>query len=385
MIIFEDKKDCCGCTACENVCPKCCIEMISDNEGFQYPKINSDSCIECGLCKKVCTFQSEYDTSDNLNNVRVYGVKHKSSVVRENSRSGGAFTSFSDFILDYGGVVYGAAFNKEFQVQHIRVENKFERDQIRGSKYVQSQMNDVFKLIKKDLIEDRLVLFSGTPCHTAALRQYLKVIKCKNINNLYLCDIVCHGVPSPALWEDYIKFIEKKYKGSIQYINFRDKKYGWDSHYESFKINNREYKSDYFTSIFYDHSCLRPACYNCKYTNTTRPSDITLADFWGIDRVDSRFNDNKGVSLVLINSKKGEQLFNTVKEELNYIRSELSDCMQPNLQYPTKQPNSRDYFWTTYENGGIESLIRICTFKRKVDRANNKIKGSIVRALKKLK
>lgn len=236
MINIKDPKDCCGCTACASVCAHNAITMEPDALGFLYPKVNHDQCVECGLCEKVCQFNDNYDRSLNLSEPVAYAARHKDIGEVMKSRSGAAFVAISDYILEQGGVVYGAGFKDHFRVAHKRATTKEERDEFRGSKYVQSDLTGVFKSVKEDLKNGRTVLFSGTPCQTAGLNAFVgKRLR----ENLYLVDIVCHGVPSPNLWRDYLAYLETKQGDEIVQVNFRDKeKFGWKAHNESFMFKN---------------------------------------------------------------------------------------------------------------------------------------------------
>ena len=223
MLLYERKEECCGCTACMSICPKQAITMISDEEGFLYPSINQELCIECDLCKQVCPFSDNYRTSGNYDQPLVYAAKHKDDKVRMNSSSGGMFTAISDYILDNDGVIYGAAFDENLVVRHQKAETAEDRNKFRGSKYVQSNLNGIFGDIKNELKKGRTVLFTGTPCQNAGLRAFLN----KSYDNLYLCDIVCHGTPSPLMFENYIKYCERKNKSSIKEYYCRFKGKGW--------------------------------------------------------------------------------------------------------------------------------------------------------------
>ena len=334
MIKLMNRSACCGCSACASICPKGAIVMQSDGLGFKYPKIDSDKCVECGLCEKVCSFNDMYDTSCNLEEPYAYAMRHKDIHAVETSRSGAVFVAVSDKIIDQGGVVYGAGFTENFRVIHKRAETKIERDEFKGSKYVQSDMTGVFPQIKKDLQDGKIVLFSGTPCQTSGLNSY---VGSKLRENLYLVDIVCHGVPGPYVWKEYLNFIQEKYKNTILSVNFRDKsEYGWSSHKESFQFESNKIYRNTFTYLFYEHLMFRPSCANCHFANLVRPSDVTLADFWGWQRTGTSMNDDdKGISLVLCNSKKGKKLLESISDAVISIPVELSKCLQPNLQQPS--------------------------------------------------
>ena len=234
MIEINNPADCCGCSACQSICAHDAITMQPDVMGFLYPVVNKDQCVDCGLCEKVCSFHENYDISFNLPQPDAYAARHKKMEEVETSRSGAAFIAISDYILKQGGVVYGAGDIDHFRVVHKRATTKEGRDEFKGSKYVQSDMNTVFRQVKKDLKDGMLVLFSGTPCQTSGLASYIgKRLR----ENLYLVDIVCHGVPSPSLWKDYIAYLERKQGSEICWVNFRDKQqFGWTAHHETFKF-----------------------------------------------------------------------------------------------------------------------------------------------------
>lgn len=350
--LFNKKEDCCGCSACANICPKGAITMEADGLGFLYPKIDEAKCIKCGLCKKVCSFNSNYDRSLNLNEPEVYAVRHKDLKEIVTSRSGAVFIALSDWVLNKNGIIYGAGYTGHFRVVHKRAVTKIERDEFKGSKYVQSDLNTVFKQVKTDLENNQYVMFSGTPCQTAGLRAFLKLTGV-NIDKLFLIDIVCHGVPSPYFWRDYIDYIERKNKQKVIEVNFRDKtKFGWTAHKESFKLEDT-YTYTY-TYTFYQHIMFRRSCGVCHFTNLKRPSDITIGDFWGWQKVNPEFNaDDKGVSLVLLNTEKGKNLFELIKSEINFIKTDTKYCMQPNLQHPSVIHPKRDEFEKDYIKYGF--------------------------------
>lgn len=355
MIEIKNPADCCGCTACASICAHDAITMKPDALGFLYPEVDKDKCVNCGLCEKVCAFNDHYDKSLNLEKPLAYGARHKDMNEVETSRSGAAFIAISDYILEQGGVVYGAGYTDHFRVVHKRATTKEERDEFKGSKYVQSDMTGVFRQVKKDLRDGLTVLFSGTPCQTSGLNSYVgKRLR----ENLFLVDIVCHGVPSPYMWRDYIAYLEKKQGSPIVWVNFRDKqKYGWAAHHETFKFKNGGGKMS-FTYLFYKHIMFRKSCGNCHFTNIKRPSDITIADFWGWENTDSAFNaDNKGVSLVLLNTEKGRKLFDAVQDRMNTIPAELDKCLQPNMQHPSEMHPQSEKFFSDYTRKGFKYVM----------------------------
>ena len=354
MIRINDPADCCGCTACASICNHDAITMEPDALGFLYPKVNESKCVECGLCEKVCAFNDNYDKSLNLPKPDAYAARHKDMDEVMKSRSGAAFVAISDYILEQGGVVYGAGYKDHFRVAHKRATTKEERDEFRGSKYVQSDLTGVFRMVKQDLKNGHTVLFSGTPCQTSGLNSYVGK---KLRENLVLIDIVCHGVPGPFLWRDYLRYIEKKQGDIISVVNFRDKEeFGWKAHRETFKFVNGD--KMIFTDLFYKHIIFRHSCGKCHFCNTTRPSDITLADFWGWEKTDPNINkDDKGVSLVLVNTPKGREIFGAAKDKLDTIPAELANCLQPNLQHPTILHDYTEKFRLDYINKGFDFVI----------------------------
>lgn len=332
--------------------------MQPDALGFLYPVVNESKCVDCGLCDKVCAFNEHYDTSLNFQLPAVYAVRHKDLKEIETSRSGAAFIAVSDYVLDNGGVVYGAGYTDNFRVVHKRAVTKCQRDEFKGSKYVQSDLREIFRQVKKDLQDNKTVLFSGTPCQTAGLDSYIgKRLR----DNLILVDIVCHGVPGAYIWNDYMSFIEKKEKSKIISASFRDKSHGgWSSHFESFGLESGEviYSSEY-ASLFLSDIMLRHSCYSCPYANLRRPSDITLGDFWGWQKTDAYINaDNKGVSLVLLNTQKGKDVFGKVKADIDYVLSDTERCLQPNLRRPSAKNKSRDRFEYEYSNHGFDFVFK---------------------------
>lgn len=379
MIHITDPADCCGCTACASICAHDAITMQPDCMGFLYPTVNTTLCTDCGLCETVCAFNEHYDTSLNLPQPEAYAARHKSMKEVETSRSGAAFIAISDWILQQGGSVYGAGYTEHFRVVHKRATTREERDEFKGSKYVQSDMGKVFRQVKQDLKNGMIVLFSGTPCQTSGLNAYIGK---KLREKLYLVDIVCHGVPAPYLWRDYLSYLEKKQKAKICWVNFRDKQeFGWKAHKETFKFIKffGGGKKMSFTFLFYQHIMFRPSCGKCHFTNTKRPSDITIADFWGWEKTDPDINaDNKGVSLVLCNTEKGRQLFKEVKYDMYVIPAKLENCMQPNLQYPTTIHPKRDKFEQDYIQKGFTYVMKKygnAGWKFKVRKLVSKIKN----------
>lgn len=388
MELIRDKSECCGCTACEKACPTNAITMVEDNKGFLYPEIDFSTCIECGLCKKICTFSyANYDYKiDNTSNV--YAVKNKDELIRRTSSSGGVFVAISDYILENNGVVYGAKFDEKLNVIHSRANTKDERDKFKGSKYVQSNLNDIFCKVKEDLKLGIKVLFTGTPCQIAGLKSYLG--KNLNLDNLYLCDIVCHGVPGAKIFNEYKKFMSNIYKSDIESINFRSKTIPGEVQDIKIKFKNgKEFNdiavNDVFYRLFLDDIILRPSCYNCRFASIDRESDITLADYWGIEKSIPTFEDKKGVSLVLVNSEKGKKIFSEISHRLIIKESCFEDCMQPCLKESCKKSNKVDLFWNDYDNKGFGHVAKkygYYGFVGKIRRKIKKINRGVMRRIR---
>lgn len=339
------KADCSGCTACEEICPVHAIRMETDEEGFYYPVRVEDKCRHCGLCDRVCGFEAEKKVSDQ----KAYGVKYIDERLRKASRSGGAFVAFSNQILMRKGSVYGAVMDKDFSVRHVRAVSESERAPMQKAKYVQSDIRGIYPQVADDIRKGQTVLFTGTPCQVSGLKHYISEKKISD-KKLYTCDLICHGVPSPLIWKDYLRYIESHYHQKIKSAEFRDKSFGWNTHCETFVLEKRKKKvvTRVYSDLFYKHIMFRPSCANCHFANLNRVGDITLGDFWGIERHNAMFNDNKGVSLILINSSKGEELFESAKQELNYFSCKPEECLQPTLQRPSRESPERTMFWKDY-------------------------------------
>lgn len=346
MIKLIDKTKCCGCSACVNACPKQCITMEQDEEGFLYPKVNESDCVNCGLCDSVCPFEKTEPA--RLLKPISYAVKIKDSETREKSSSGGVFSVLANAILSQNGVVYGAAMSGDNKsVRHIRVDSNDGLEVLRTSKYLQSETTDVYKQVLKDLNVGKKVLFSGVPCQINGLRLFLR----KEYENLICIEVICHGVPSPALWKKYVEYLENKYKSDVQRVNFRSKKHGWKNFGLEVKGDiTTQYKSiedDPYMKMFLRDYCLRPSCYDCNAKKLESMADLTIADFWGISNVIPKFNDDRGVSLVLLQSQKGINIFNDVKNQTEYCEVDFDKAIKCNPAYAVsaKRPTQRDTFF----------------------------------------
>ncbi|MCD8132050.1 MAG: Coenzyme F420 hydrogenase/dehydrogenase, beta subunit C-terminal domain [Lachnospiraceae bacterium] len=286
----------------------------------------------------------------------VYAVRHQDESIRAASRSGGIFTALSDLVLESGGIVYGCVLTEDFRAVHIRADSADLRNQMRGSKYIQSEQGDTYKNVKLDLDAGNSVLFSGTSCQIAGLRGFLG----REYENLICVDIVCHGVPSKKVWMKYLEWQEKKTGKKIVAVDFRDKgTFGWGAHTETLTMDDgSKVSSQVFRTLFYGHTVLRPCCYECPYKDVMHPGDITIADYWGIEKAAPEFDDNKGVSLVLINTDKGIRDFAECKEKLVWKKTRIEDSMQPPLKAPFPRPANRDAFWSDFNDDDFDVVAK---------------------------
>ena len=286
---------------------------------------------------------------------QAYLVRHKNVEVVERSRSGGVFTALSDVVLSSGGVVYGCMMENPETAIHHRTSSREGRDRFRGSKYIQSEMRNCFKQIKTDLKNGFPILFSGTGCQVAGLYNFLEGI---DTSKLYTVDIICHGTPSPRLWHEYLEWMKHKYGNDISEVNFRDKRYGWKAHLETVRIGDILHTTSNYRVLFLKNAFLRPSCYECPFSSLKRRSDITIGDAWGIEETHSLLNDNKGCSIVLINSDKGQELFNLCRPDVTVEHVNLEDYLQPNLYKPSVRPKDRQKYWEYLNTKGFDELVK---------------------------
>lgn len=321
MIEIKDKKDCCGCWACHNACPKHCIEMEEDNEGFLYPQVNKEECIDCHLCEKVCPILN-VELKNEPHEQEGYLLQHKDDDIRKESTSGGAFTAFATWVLSQGGIVFGGGFNEgTFTVVHQSVEKVEDLGRFRSSKYVQSSIGETYNEAKKALTAGRWVLFSGTPCQIEGLRCFLRK---KDYEKLVLVDVVCRGVPSPLILRRYIEMAQKRIGGEFTKILFRDKYYGY--HYSSFSIYNKDKSKDYHKGVdsnpylraFFNNLSDRPSCFSCAFRKRYRHSDLTIWDCFPIEKFTKKL-DGKGTTRVLVQSEKGRRIMQAIKDDVRLV------------------------------------------------------------------
>ena len=356
MMLCDDI-DCTGCMSCVNICSHKALSIIADSEGFERPVVNKDLCTDCGACTNACPILNPVELGDY--NQKFYASWTKDEKLRLESSSGGLFTELAKKILSQGGIVFGASFDDRFNVYHTYVETEEELSILRGSKYVQSSILHSFKDVKRFLKDGRYVLFSGTPCQIAGLRKYL----IRSYDNLYTIDIICHGVPSPRVFNDYKEYVRNKIGSPLKSMKFRDKKYSWI--FYNISINNDEYigtyYSDPFIRGFLRDYFLRPSCHNCRFTTLSRQGDITIADYWGyrgVNKNDKNFKE-LGVSLAIINSEKGDRLFNLSKSELVFYNKNQNDALKTNasLTRSFPAPHLRMEFWKDYSALPFETIV----------------------------
>lgn len=373
MDIANVQEKCCGCSACVSVCPSKAISLEEDKEGFLYPKVDRDKCVKCHLCEKTCFYLSGIESMKSDSDVQyTYAVKAKNDEVRMKSQSGGMFSLLSTQIIKKDGVVYGCILDSDFRAVHSRAETYIERDLMCGSKYVQSHLLDVYKQVKDDLLKNRCVLFSGTPCQVEGLIKFVSKLKKVYRDNLVLVDIVCHGVPSPKIWREYVRAISNEYGSSPRRIVFRDKKYGWHSFVEKIEFDNKNYMSDKYGRIFFNHGAIRKSCFSCKFTNVNRVSDVTIGDCWGIEEKHPELDDDKGISIAIINTRKGKMLFDEIRGEADVVEIDINHYLQPQLKEPIYlNKKNREEFWNTYNRDGIMMILKKYgegTIREKIER-----------------
>lgn len=355
MISLKSKYDCCGCEACTQRCAHSAIKMVRDNEGFLYPQIDTQICTKCGLCEKVCPIINQ---TDSKTPIATYAAKNKNEAIRLNSSSGGIFTLLATKTINNGGVVFGAKFDEQWNVVHDYIETIEGLAKFRGTKYVQSQIGKCYKIAENFLKKGREVLFSGTPCQIAGLKNFL----IKDYHNLICVDIICHGVPSPMLWQKYKAQFELSNTSSF---SFRDKSNSWKRYEVVVSKDQKEViretvGQNVYMKLFLSDLCLRPSCANCPGKEGKSNSDITIADFWGIQNIHPEFDDDKGCNLVIVNNEKGLQLFKSL-DECDKIDTNFNQAISYNPSYfkSVSGPKYRQYFFDNFDRCGFAIYDKI--------------------------
>lgn len=377
-----DYADCCGCSACMAVCPSNCIAMKETEEGFLYPEIADKSkCLNCSLCAQVCPMENEREAKNVINALAGY-TKNKETVMK--SSSGGIFPELAEVFLKNSGIVYGAYLQDDHKLIHIGIERSEDLGKILGSKYIQSDMQDVYAACKQELENGKKVLFSGTPCQVDGLRKFLRC----EYENLYTADVICHGVPSQKMFDQYVTFLEKKHRAKLIDINFRDKtRNGWSitlRYTMEFKDGRQKNYyllsplSEYFSG-FLGGYFMRESCYACPFASLERPSDITMGDFWGYQKTRPDLKHDEGLSLLLVNSDKGERLIQMLEDKgvfLDTVSEEsVRDSENKNLYKPTRRPEQRNTIYSELNQEGFAFIAK--KYLRRSFSAKNRIKNKL--------
>ena len=359
MKICDDKK-CYGCGVCAESCPFHAISMQRDEDGFLRPSVSEKDCRTCGLCRKICPANQNTDDALRLSR-QIYCFKHSSDEVRKASSSGGAFTAFAEYVLSKHGKVYGSALKEDLTAtEHISACDMVQLSPMHGSKYVQSDMTMCYGGIEEDLQQGRYVLFTGTACQVFALKRELRQ---KNIptDNLITCDIICHGVASPRIFEEFIGYLQKKTGGKLRAYHFRDKAISWRGGSSAAYLENGKCLANTplvasYMNVYYSGCITRECCYSCPFASERRVSDATIGDFWGIEKALPAAEDSLGVSVVLANSQKALDILSEIPAALA-LELPLSVLKQPNLHHPTARPANREEFWRSYRKKGISYVL----------------------------
>lgn len=369
-------KGCCGCSACASICPTHCIKLVEDQKGFLYPKVEAEKCINCGKCDNICPVLSR--KLGLVSKKEAYAALTKDEHVRELSSSGGIFYELSQQTLKDGGVVFGATCIDGLKVVHQKIEKGEEIIKLCGSKYSQSDTSSIFEQVKRELSTGRKVLFSGTPCQVAGLSSFLN----KPYENLILVDLICHGVPSPLIWKKYVDYIGKKTGSTAKEVYFREKSTGWRTFSLKIEFQNGEQylnkaRDDAYFKAFLNNLNLRPSCYDCKFKGEKRYSDITIGDFWGIERVAQKLDDNKGTSLVIINTEKGKDIFDTINSQIYSLKVDFNSSISGNSAYSKsvyKNKRREKFFEEILQNDNFDLVVKKYTKPNIIRKVKNFIK-----------
>ncbi|SFR56860.1 Coenzyme F420 hydrogenase/dehydrogenase, beta subunit C-terminal domain [Anaeromicropila populeti] len=355
------KKDCCGCYACKEICPHNAITMVPDQEGFSYPIVNPELCTSCKACEKVCVIREPKKVEWKPEFPKVYAAYRSDEKIRMKSTSGAIFPGLArHIILTKKGYVCGVRYDEDMNVVMDIADNMADVKKFYGSKYVKSDLNGVYPRIRKLLQEGQYVLFSGLPCECSALRSYLR----KDYGTLYICEILCHAAPSPKLFKKYVEYLTEEFGSKVTNIKFRDKRKGWLIHQNTMviefadrspkRVNAR--KNNYFRAFLNDYIA-RPSCSDCKFTYLERAGDITIGDYWGIQDIDPELFDNKGVSCVFINNKRGLEIWNRIKQHYEYKESTLDLAYMKNHKKPSPYRSEREEIFGRFDNEPIDILL----------------------------
>lgn len=373
MINIENKIDCCGCSACAGVCPKQCITMQPDSEGFYYPSLNLEQCIDCGACNRVCPVL--HPNAEDKIDQEGYIVQHINSDVLRESTAGGAFTAIAQYVIAKGGVVFGAALDNGLMAKHICVEKEEDLIRYRNSKYMQSLVDEkVFRQVRDYLKNGRMVCFSGTPCQIEGLKNFLY----QEYENLITVDVVCRAVPSPFIFRKYLDVQKKRLGEKIQNVRFRDKYYGYK--YSTMNIVTEQKKGQYHEGVesdlwlrtFFSNICNRPSCYECRFKKQYRVSDFTIGDCFSVGRFSKELDNDLGATKILIHSEKGKELFQKISDSVHYVNVEPDKLFEgcAELTHSVAKNEKREIFMADAVCMGSEELFQKyfpITFKSKAE------------------
>lgn len=358
MIKIINAKDCCGCTACASVCARNAIKMKPDNQGFVYPQVDMSKCVDCGLCEKTCpNINFEKRNKDYKN---IYAFRTKDDDVLMRSSSGGAFFSVASIVIEkMKGVVFGVAYDENTVVRHTFAEDIEGLKQFHGSKYVQSDITGIFQKVKSFLMAGRFVLFTGTPCQVMALRLFLR----KTYDNLLTIDIICHSVPSPLIFKEYVEYVSKNHKSRLLAINMRSKLRGWSHAFyyyyyyfaDGHAIGDDKLKAEHWGKLFFSGLITRPSCNDCKFTSYRRSGDITIADYWDDEGKRKEAYSTKGTSLFIVSTEQGEKFKQMIEKTSYFWKLSEEEAFQPCLKSPVKANPNRELFWEYYNKKGFEA------------------------------
>ena len=361
MKILENTDLCTGCSACANVCPKKCITMKPDEEGFLRPYIDETQCVECQLCRKTCPINDETQSAPMIQEAFACHAKNE-ELIRQSS-SGGVFSLLCQQILDKGGVVFGAAFDTPDRVCHIAVESKDELYRLRGSKYVQSEIGETFSQAKQFLKNGRWVLFSGVPCQIGGLKRYLG----REYDTLVCVDTICHSMPSPKSWKAFLQENEKQESSTVTKANFREKKNGWEKYDLHLQFENGHEKrypapENWYMRAFISGLSTRKSCYRCAFKGDHHCSDLSLGDFWGVRQAAPETLHESGTSLVLVHTEKGKQWLQSCKDQMVLASVDFETAIQPNPAYKVcaKPHKNRNDFFAKVQIVPFVELVQQC-------------------------
>lgn len=356
--------ECTGCQACTNICSKNAVQMKQNTEGFFFPEIDKNLCVDCGKCEAVCPVKSVhtiYSDKKEHSKPKLYAASNKDFATRYSSSSGGIFTLLADEILKMGGVVFGAGYGEDFSICHGFIEDRKDISRFQTSKYVQSYIGDVFRICRTFLNEGRWVLFSGISCQIDGLYQFLG----KDYKNLITVDLICSGNTSPGVWKKYLAYMEEKKRAKIFQVNFRDKKYGWDRYclhicFSSGREYRRIFANDPWAYFFLHHQSLRECCYECPYKDYRHGTDFVLGDFWGVQYTLPELYDDCGLSFVLVNNEKAAELWNRVSESVQKRELPLDMLEKHNMAIVSSasRPSDREAFFEDYKVMNFKELAR---------------------------